>query len=55
MKYKVYYNLTPRIKTKIKLPKEEVVEANSFNEVRQMVRDKFGYRASNIIVELIEE
>lgn len=53
--YKVYFKQIVRPKnyfnTEIKVLKEETVQANSFREARQIIREKYNNKVSNIITE----
>ncbi len=57
-KYKVYFNQIVKGRSiysrEVKFPKEEVVEAYTFKEARQKIRNKYGNTIKNIITEELE-
>lgn len=57
-KYKVYFNQVIKGRSiysrEVKFPREEVVEAYTFKEVREKIRKKYGNTITNIITEELE-
>ena len=58
-KYKVYFNQIVKGRSiysmgEVKFPREEVVEAYTYKEARQKIRNKYGNTITNIITEELE-